>query len=77
MYPTTDNKERREYNRETHIALIDFQKAFDNVDRKKLWNIIEANAHLIRAVKGLYENHMTSFEFWRKMTEDVPTNKES
>jgi hypothetical protein len=34
-------KKRREFNKETHISFIDFEKAFDNVNRRILWNIKE------------------------------------
>jgi sorting nexin-29 len=34
-------EKRREFNKETHIAFIDFEKAFDNVNRRILWNIME------------------------------------
>ena len=35
---TTYNRERQEYNQGRYIDFIDLEKAFDNVDRQKLWN---------------------------------------
>lgn len=34
-------EKRREFNLETHVAFIDFEKAFDRVDREKLWKIMD------------------------------------
>jgi hypothetical protein len=34
-------EKRREYNLETHIAFIDYEKAFDRVNRNKLWQILK------------------------------------
>ncbi|WP_414173067.1 hypothetical protein [Candidatus Hodgkinia cicadicola] len=45
--------------RETHIAFVDLEKAFDNVDRQKLWNIMDRRGypqHLINSVKILYKS---------------------
>jgi hypothetical protein len=32
---------RREFNLQKHVAFIDFEKAFDKVNRNKLWAIVE------------------------------------
>ncbi len=34
-------EERREHNCETHLTFVDIVKAFDNVNRSLLWNIME------------------------------------
>ncbi len=50
-------EERREHNKETHLAFIDLEKAFDNVRRKLLWEILERRGyprHLIEAIKSVY-----------------------
>lgn len=52
-------EKRREVNLETHIAFIDFEKAFDSVVRNKLWDIMYKNGypkHLVETVKSLYKN---------------------
>ncbi|AAC97621.1 Reverse transcriptase [Melanoplus sanguinipes entomopoxvirus] len=49
----------RNRKKETYFAFIDFKKAFDNVDREILWNIMHLHGyppHLINAIKSLYEN---------------------
>jgi hypothetical protein len=33
---------RHEFNLETHIAFIDFEKAFDKIYLNKLWNLLNA-----------------------------------
>ncbi|KAF2882629.1 hypothetical protein ILUMI_23528 [Ignelater luminosus] len=50
-------EKRRELHLETYIASIGSQKAFDQVDRSKLWAIMNDSSypqHLIWAIKSLY-----------------------
>jgi hypothetical protein len=52
-------EKRRESNKETHIAFINFEKAFDNVNCRILWNIMEKRGlprHLKGAIGSLYHN---------------------
>jgi hypothetical protein len=53
----------RDFNIPTYIALIDFKKAFDSVDRDKLWTIMPSKGiptHLITAIQKTYmENIIT------------------
>ena len=47
-------KKHREFNIPTYIAFIDFKKAFDSVDRDKLWAIMLNKgipAHLITIIQ--------------------------
>ena len=71
-------EKRREVNRETHIAFIDFEKAFDNVDRCKLWTIMKNNGyppHLIEVVKSLYKETKVIINTGKSKTEELKTNK--
>jgi sorting nexin-29 len=46
----------REQNLETHIAFIDFEKAFDRVNRLRLWEILQRRGypkHLVDATQSL------------------------
>jgi D-alanyl-D-alanine dipeptidase len=46
----------RELNTETHTAFINFEKAFDNANRRILWNIMEKRGfprHLTEATESL------------------------
>ena len=50
-------EKRTELNLETHKAFIDYEKAFDRLDRGKLWNNLKENSyplHLIQAIQSLY-----------------------
>lgn len=52
-------EKRREYNLETHIGFIDYEKAFDHVNRNTLWAIMERRGypkHIIDVIKELYLN---------------------
>ena len=50
-------EKHREFNLPTYIAFIDYKKAFDSVDRDKLWNIMaskEIPPHLITIIQRIY-----------------------
>ena len=50
-------EKHREFNIPTYIAFIDFKKAFDSVDRDKLWNIMANKGiptHLITIIRRIY-----------------------
>lgn len=52
-------EKNREYNIPTYIAFIDYNKAFDTVNRQKLWEVLRSKGipdHLIRVIQGLYSN---------------------
>ena len=52
-------EKHREFNRETYMIFIDYEKAFDRVDRQKLWMIMRKRGipeHLIQVIKELYNN---------------------
>ena len=59
-------EKRREFNVETHIAFIDYEKAFDRVDRGKLWYILKENGyplHFIQVFQSWY--NWTEISYWR------------
>ena len=65
-------EKKREYNIETCIAFIDFQKAFDSLDRLNLWNILIRRGfplHLIKAINILYDGTPVVIESNEKLTE--------
>lgn len=39
-------KKHSELNKETHVAFIDFEDAFDRVDRNVLWKVLEGRGYL-------------------------------
>jgi hypothetical protein len=53
------SEKHREFNIPTHIVFIDFKKAFDSVDRDKLWIIVSKKkkripSHLITIIQKIY-----------------------
>jgi hypothetical protein len=46
-------EKRREYNLETHLLFIDYEKAFDNIDRQKLFQIIETKLILNKLLQAI------------------------
>ena len=70
-------EQRREKNLETHIAFVDFEKAFDRVDRLKLWKILEKEGypqHLISVIRSIYKNTSIIIENGSKRSEQILTN---
>jgi hypothetical protein len=50
-------EKRKEYNIPIFLGFVDYEKAFDRVNRNKLWSIMIKRGfpqHLIRAVQSLY-----------------------
>jgi hypothetical protein len=68
----------REFNLQTHVAFIDFEKAFDKVNRNKLWIIMEEPGypqHLIRVIQSLYHNSKIIINTGKNKTEEIIVNK--
>jgi hypothetical protein len=71
-------EKRREFNLETHLAFIDYNKAFDHVDRNKLWNIMQQTGyptHLIQAIQSLYDETKVIIQSGDQITEEIKTNQ--
>ena len=71
-------EKRSEFNLETHIAFIDFQKAFDSVNRTKLWEILQESGyppHLIKVVKSLYRDTKVIIETGNFRSDEIATNR--
>jgi sorting nexin-29 len=52
-------EKRRELNLPTYLQFLDYKRAYDSVDRSKLWSILESydvQQNLINAIKSLYKN---------------------
>jgi hypothetical protein len=70
-------EKRRDFNLETHLAFIDYNKAFDRVDRNKLWNILQQRGypvHFIQAVQSLYNETKVIIQSGDQITEKVETD---
>jgi hypothetical protein len=71
-------KKRREFNLQTHVAFSDFEKAFDKLNRNKLWTITEEQGypqHLIRVIQSLYHYSKIIINTGRNKTEEIIINK--
>jgi hypothetical protein len=71
-------EKRREFNLETHLAFIDYNKAFDSVDRNKLWNRMQQRGypiHLIQAIQSLYNETKVIIQSGDQITEGIETNQ--
>lgn len=69
---------RREFNLETHMAFIDFEKAFDRIDRRKIWGIMTKRGypeHLINTIKSLYEETKIVINTGSVRTEEISINQ--
>jgi sorting nexin-29 len=57
-------EKRREYNLPLFLLFLDYEKAYDRVDRYKLWNILTEYGlplNLVNAIKSLYDNASKMF----------------
>jgi hypothetical protein len=61
-----------EYNREVHLVFIDLEKAYDLVDRDKVWVAIKelgADDSLIAAIKSFYKDNKVAVRINDKLSE--------
>ena len=71
-------EKHREFNKETHIAFVDLEKAFDRVDRNVLWKILQDRGYpqqLVRTVQSLYCRTKITVKNNHKVSEAVSTNQ--
>jgi sorting nexin-29 len=61
---------RHEYNFETLIAFVDYEKAFDRVNRQKLWEILPRNRtpmHIVQVINSLYKETLICVDIGNKV----------
>jgi len=66
-------EKHREFNIPTYIAFIDFKKAFDSVDRDKLWTIMLSTGiptHLITITQKIHMENITRVNAVNGISED-------
>jgi hypothetical protein len=70
-------EKRREFNLETHLLFIDYEKAFDNVKRQILFNILKSRRipdTLLKATVDVYtQNKIIQFD--NKLSKLVDNDK--
>ena len=66
-------EKHREFNIPTYMAFIDFKKAFDTVDRDKLWTIMSSKGiptHLITIIKKIHMENIIRVNAGNVISED-------
>ena len=69
---------RREFNLETHLLFIDYEKAFDNIERQILCNILKSRLipdTLLKAMVDIYTKNKILIKFNNKLSKSVEINK--
>jgi hypothetical protein len=60
------------------MAFLDLEKAFDRVNRNRLWQILNRRGipyHLIEVIKSLYKNTSVQIDTGRKILEKIYINQ--
>jgi len=71
-------EKRREFNFETHLLFIDYEKAFDNIQRQILFNILKSRHNpdtLLKATVDIYTKKKILIKFNNKQSKPVEINK--
>jgi len=71
-------EKRREFNFETHLLFIDYEKAFDNIQRQISFNILKSRHipdTLLKAIVDIYTRNKTLVKFINKLSKPVEINK--
>ena len=64
-----------EFNNNLHLVFVDFEKAFDSLNRRALWKILEYYGipeKFIAIIKQLYEDYAVKIEHGGALSEPVP-----
>jgi len=71
-------EKRREFNLKTHLLFIDCEKAFDNVQRQILFNILKSRRipdTLLKAIVDIYTKNKILIKSNNKLSKPVEINK--
>lgn len=75
---TIINKKLQKPGGKVYISFIDLKKAFDNVDRHKLWErlyLVGISGKIIRIIASLYENIRLQIRTYEGKTSDIPLDR--
>jgi hypothetical protein len=58
-------EKRKEHNLPLFILFVEYEKAYDNVNREKLWEMMENNVpnYLLNTIKSIYRNTKVRIKF--------------
>jgi hypothetical protein len=71
-------EKRTEFNLETYLLFIDYEKAFDNIQRQVLFNILKSGHipdTLSKAIVDVYTKNKIMIKFNNKLSKLVEINK--
>jgi len=70
-------EKRKEHNLQPFLLFIDYEKAYDNVNRDKLWEMMDNKIpnYLLNAIKCIYGNMKGRIKFNDGVSEPVYINK--
>jgi len=71
-------EKRREFNLETHLLFIDYKKAYDNIQRQILFNILKSRHNpdtFLKAIVDIYTQNKILIKFNNKLSKPVEINK--
>jgi hypothetical protein len=73
-------EKRREFNLETHLLFIDYEKAFDNIERQTLFYILKSRhtripETLLKTIVDVYTQNKIMIQFYNKISKLVEINK--
>ena len=65
IYGATVNGKRKEHNLPLFLLFIDYEKAYDNVNRDKLWEMMDNKIpnYLLNIIKCIYRNTKIRIKF--------------
>jgi hypothetical protein len=71
-------EKRKEHNLPLFLLFIDYEKAYDNVNRDKLWEMMDNKIpnYLLNTIKCIYRNTKIRIKFNGGISEPIHTNKE-
>jgi hypothetical protein len=72
------NKKQREYNLETHLLFIDYEKAFESVQRQILFDILKSRNSpdtLLKAIVDIHTQNKISIKFNSKSSKLAEINR--
>jgi len=71
-------EKRREFNLETHLLFVDYETAFDNIQRQILFNILKSwhiPDTLLKAIVDIYTQNKIVIKCSNKLSKPVEINK--
>ena len=70
-------KKRKEHNLPLFLLFIDYEKAYDNVNRDKMWEMMDNKIpnYLLNTIKCIYRNTKIAIKFNDGISEQIHINK--